>query len=170
MLHYVLHHTRRECARPPLPFSPKRLTLNPNPNAYLHVVRFQLPDTAGESLLPIGMEAFLNYNPIRATTDPSVATDFYRRVRCAIEIDCYPGGGVFSPGRLRCLRGLDSVTLCFCLIREKRGRARGVERMSVLICGTVHALCLIVVETTPARLHIESSRRSLWLFCRTYKS
>ena len=42
-----------------------------------------LADKAGESLLPIGLEAFLNYNPIRATTDPTQPLDFYRSVRWA---------------------------------------------------------------------------------------
>lgn len=40
------------------------------------------PDTSGVSLLPIGLQAFLNYNPIRATTDPTEPVDFYRSVRC----------------------------------------------------------------------------------------
>jgi len=31
--------------------------------------------------MPIGMQAFLNYNPIRATTDPTEQLDFYRKVR-----------------------------------------------------------------------------------------
>ena len=45
---------------------------------------FFFADTEGVSLLPIGLEAFLNYNPIRATTDPSEALDFYRSVRSEV--------------------------------------------------------------------------------------
>ena len=40
-----------------------------------------LTDNAGESLMPIGMQAFLNYNPIRATVDPTEPLAFYRTVR-----------------------------------------------------------------------------------------
>lgn len=33
--------------------------------------------------MPIGMQAFLNYNPIRATVDPTEPLAFYRTVRCS---------------------------------------------------------------------------------------
>ncbi|CAN0358580.1 unnamed protein product [Ascophyllum nodosum] len=47
------------------------------------------PYTAGVHLLPIGMEAFLNYNPIRATSDPSEQLDFYRKVSWGKSVDLF---------------------------------------------------------------------------------
>ncbi|CAN0425405.1 unnamed protein product [Ascophyllum nodosum] len=47
------------------------------------------PYTAGVHLLPIGMEAFLNYNPIRATSDPSQQLDFYRKVRWGKSVELF---------------------------------------------------------------------------------
>lgn len=44
-------------------------------------IPFKTKDTAGAHLMPIGMQAFLGYNPIRATSDPADQLDFYRKVR-----------------------------------------------------------------------------------------
>eukprot|EP00752_Nemacystus_decipiens_P012137 g10760.t2 len=45
--------------------------------------------TAGESLMPIGLQAFLNYNPIRATVDPTEPLAFYRTVRWGAAVELF---------------------------------------------------------------------------------
>ncbi|CAM9728667.1 unnamed protein product [Scytosiphon promiscuus] len=45
--------------------------------------------TPGESLLPIGLQAFLNYNPIRATVDPTEPLAFYRTVRWGASVELF---------------------------------------------------------------------------------